>query len=55
MGEKPTSEDEIEISPETREALGDAFLDWYGENFNILADGGTGDVYALLLTLKANC
>ena len=50
----PSCEDG-EISPETREALEDAFLNWYGKNFNILADGGTGDVYALLLALKASC
>ncbi len=44
---------EIEVTPEMIEALEGAFLDWYGYNFNILDDGGAGDVYGLFLTLNA--
>ena len=46
---------EISKTPELIEALQDAFWDWYGLNGNIIEDGGTGDVYALLLTLNAAC
>lgn len=42
-----------EFTPEIVEALREAFLDWYGENFNILEGGGAGDVQALLVTLNA--
>ncbi len=44
---------EIEVTPEMIEALEGAFFDWYGCNFNILEDGGAGDVYGLFLTLNA--
>ncbi len=42
-------------SPELIEALRDAFLKWYGTNYNIIEDGGAGDVYDLLLTFNAAC
>lgn len=45
----------IEKTPARLEALEDAFRDWYGANYNLLEDGGTGDVYSLLLTLNAAC
>lgn len=53
MRDRPEStEDEIEVTPEMIEALGDEFLRWYGENYNTLEGGGVGDVYDLLARLE---
>ena len=46
---------EIPASPEFIEALQDVFWEWYGANYAILEDGGTGNVYDLLLMFNAAC
>lgn len=46
---------DIEITPEMIKAAERAFGDWYGSNYNILEDGGTGDIHSLLLALRAAC
>ena len=53
MGEKPTSEDEIEITPEMTEALDETFWRWYGDNLHALELGGAGKIYDLWLALDA--
>jgi hypothetical protein len=52
-GRRPATE--TDIPPDKIAAMQEAFREWYGRNYSFLEDGGTGDVYDLLLTLKAAC
>jgi hypothetical protein len=41
-----------EFSEKQIEAMEDAFRAWHGEYFNILEEGGTGNVLQLFMALK---
>lgn len=43
----------IELTPDEREALEQAFFDWWGDNYHTLVLGGSGDLLNLRSALNA--